>query len=235
MSTGFTRMDALKHSAGSLVLALALLLPVALHAADTTGAQSRQRSSSDGQTSKAKLDELDQVTIESERPDSPIAAWFRRMAGEYRATGALVYAGGSPLGVRGTTTCAIFGTGPGLQCTLNLQSADGMTHLAPGVFLFGFDLDRPQIRFMAVESTGSGEGSVGKLKGATATFRAECVLPDGQLCWRTTAITARPNSDQVRMEVTIEVRGVTAAHYEIDMTRLPGTGSDAKVGTTLRP
>jgi hypothetical protein len=183
-------MSAAIHGTNALtgwLIALALLSP------DAVNAQARGPSSSvpvqpgmdPGQVAaahQAKLAELD--------------VWLRRLAGQFQYDGIKDPRKES---ARGLGHCVGIGTGPGVQCVVNLSwpSTNGRPGRAthePAVTLYGIDTNAEGIRRLEVNSKGIPEDALGFLKGNMATFKPGCVnQPEVPPCRRFIRIEAAPD------------------------------------------
>jgi hypothetical protein len=103
--------------------------------------------------------------------------------------------------IKGMGDCVAIGTGPGVQCVLNVKWQDfyevvspedlepdepappvgvftlpgGASYLDPAMALYGLDPGKSAINFLLVDSKGLPEGTLGLIKGNRATFKTPCV------------------------------------------------------------
>ncbi len=153
-----------------------------------------------------------------------IAAWLRRLVGRYSVEGMVevTYPGyrcvpdpdepgaGDPppepvpycKAMKGKGDCTGIGTGPGVQCVLNVTWEDlyevvypkelkpnqrynplagvynlpgGVSSLGPSMLLFGLDPGKSAINHLLVDNKGLPEGGLGSIAGDRATFKTPCV------------------------------------------------------------
>jgi hypothetical protein len=168
--------------------------------------------------------ELDEVLVVGRRPTrnrDSIAIWLRRLVGRFGNTGTVqIGAGGTPLPVKGATHCVAVGAGPGTSCMIMLEAPNIQTHLQPGAFILGLDLETPTIRFTSLDDTGVAVGTTGELRDDTAVFRTPCAASHARTCESTTRITARSNTGSVRLRVEIRTDDRVSARYDIEQVRL---------------
>jgi hypothetical protein len=144
---------------------------------------------------------LEDVVTPTAAPD----VWLRRLVGRFEFDG-MVSAGPCPppapedgsappaplcSGVKGMADCVAVGTGPGVQCVLNVSWQDmfdvnftdgkvynlpgGVSYLDPAMLLFGIDPGKVAINDLLVDNKGLPEGGPGYISGNRATFRTTCV------------------------------------------------------------
>jgi hypothetical protein len=102
--------------------------------------------------------------------------------------------------IKGVGDCIGIGTGPGVQCVLNVTWQDmhdmvteetnpdftknetgifnlpgGVAYLSPAVMLFGLDPGHAAISYLLVDNKGLPEGGTGQVNGNRATFKTTCV------------------------------------------------------------
>jgi hypothetical protein len=176
-------------SHGIRAVVITLLGCVALLACDAARAQPR---------SEPKLED---VITPTPAPD----VWLRRLVGRFEFDG-MVSAGPCPppatedgssppaplcTGVRGIGDCIAVGTGPGVQCVLNVSWQDmhdvnfqdgkvyslpgGVSYLDPAMLLFGLDPGKAAVNYLLVDNKGLPEGGLGTIAGNRGTFRTTCV------------------------------------------------------------
>lgn len=146
----------------------------------------------------------------------PVAVgnWLRQLVGKYRFEGMvqIVYTppssadplypcvkDGAPTdycqSVKGKGDCVAIGTGPGVQCVLNVEWRDiyeivnssglepagafnlpgGVSYMNPSMSLFGLDPGTAGINHLLVDNKGLPEGGIGSVAGDRATFKTPCV------------------------------------------------------------
>jgi hypothetical protein len=89
--------------------------------------------------------------------------------------------------IKGKGDCVGIGTGPGVQCILNVGWPDiyvdqgqynlpgGVAYLDPAMILFGLDPGRSAITYLLVDNKGLPEGGPGTISGNRAIFKTSCV------------------------------------------------------------
>jgi hypothetical protein len=157
-----------------------------------------------------------------------IAEWLHRLTGRFKYDGMIQMGacaqlapaeGGPPpppsdmcQGMGGISDCVSVGSGPGVQCILNVTWQDiyavdhengsvtelMVSYLDPAMELYGLDPGRAAINRLVVNNKGIGEAGVGSIKGNVATFKSPCAntpLSDtGERCFRTVRIEVKPES-----------------------------------------
>jgi hypothetical protein len=158
-------------------------------------------------------------------PPAPMDVWLRRLVGKYEFDGMVevVYYEDhrcAPLppdpnsqdapppfvpycsAIKGKGDCVGIGTGPGVQCVLNVSWEDlyevisptsntdgsvntdpvgvfnlpgGVSNLNPAMSLFGMDPGKQGINLLLVDNKGLPEGTMGVITGNRATFKTPCV------------------------------------------------------------
>jgi hypothetical protein len=144
-----------------------------------------------------------------------VGTWLRQLVGKYRFEGMvqIVYtppSSATPLypcvregvptdycqSVKGKGDCVAVGTGPGVQCILNVEWRDiyeivnsssldepagvfnlpgGVSYMNPSMSLFGLDPAKATINHLLVDNKGLPEGGMGSVAGNRATFKTPCV------------------------------------------------------------
>lgn len=173
-------------------------------------------------------DELDEVLVLGQKPPKPernrddIAVWLRRLAGRFNNQGTLARgeSGDSKLPVMGATDCVRIGEGPGLHCVIMLEAPNVETHLKPGAFMLGVDLETPTIRYTSIDDTGASVGATGDLRGDTATFTTPCKSSLARACITTTCFTAQRGSGTVRLQVETVMDGRVISRYDVSQMRV---------------
>jgi hypothetical protein len=146
----------------------------------------------------------------------PVAAdvWLRRLVGRYRIEGMVEVVYDHPdyiehrcgplppdpnqsdnppppavpycSGIKGKGDCVGIGSGPGVQCILDVSWQDiytqlganlpgGVSYLSPAMLLFGLDPTQAAIHHLLVDNKGLPEGGPGANTGNRATFKTTCV------------------------------------------------------------
>ena len=148
-------------------------------------------------------------------------------------------------GIKGKGDCVGIGSGPGVQCILNVRWTDmydvdegiynlpgGISNLAPSMLLFGMDPNRAGINYLLVDNKGLPEGGLGSNAGNRATFSTPCVNapslfaamkeppPPPQECIRTLRIEARPDARVLYLSVEIEINDDLWTRYDMTMRRV---------------
>lgn len=166
--------------------------------------------------------ELDQVLLADREPlanRDDIALWLRRLVGRFRIEGTLERSL-DRLPVLGMVDCVNVDRGPGLNCAIRLEAPNIDTHLNPGAFILGMDPEAPMVRYTSVDDTGVGVGATGSLWGDTAAFRTPCKSSSARTCTTTTRISAPPGSDNLRLQIDINMDGKVTASYDIQQVRV---------------
>jgi hypothetical protein len=157
-------------------------------------------------------------------PPVPPEEWLRRLVGKYKFDGLVQVVALGDCGplppdpanqettseappepycrtIKGKGDCVAIGTGPGVQCILNVSWQDmyeivypttsegevntdpagvfelpgGPSYLDPSMALFGIDPGKSEINYLLVDQKGMPEGGLGYVRSNRATFRSECV------------------------------------------------------------
>lgn len=189
-------------------------------------------------------------------PPTAADVWLRRLAGGYQVEGLVEVRGkgGCPAycgGIKGKADCVAIGTGPGVQCVLNLAWTDiyetdyeaggifnvpgGVSYLDPAMMLFGLDPGENAIRYLLVDNKGLPEGGPGSNAGNRATFRTTCVNapalfsamnPDGEpyrTCDRTIRFEAKPDASIVYLWIDIDINDNNFTSFMLSLRRTPKT------------
>lgn len=128
--------------------------------------------------------------------------WLKRLVGSYDVDGMVNVVAKGGCGeegaycetVRGKGDCIGIGSGPGVQCILQLAWPDmyeivfppeedagtynlpgGVSNLGPAMALFGLDPGKSAVHYMLVDQKGLSEGGLGLNTGSRMTFRSPCV------------------------------------------------------------
>jgi hypothetical protein len=183
--------------------------------------------------------------------------WLRRLVGRYRFEG-LIQAGPQadgcgPLpgaaeesmpaetctGVKGMGDCVGIGTGPGVQCVLNVTWIDlwiqsdtdvkaaAISYLDPAMILIGLDPGNSAFNYMLVNNKGLTEAGLGFISGNRVTFKNKLCATRSLHCVPSMHFEAKPDSDVLYLRIEYEPDDVNA----IDDTPFPDGGS---VVMTLR-
>lgn len=141
-------------------------------------------------------------------PPTEVEVWLRRLVGRFRVDGmieafdqpdqdkALLQLVGQE-SIKGMGDCVAVGSGPGVQCVLNIAWQDifqivmpddpegrptgvfnmpgGASFLNPAMALFGIDPGKAGIHYLLVDNKGLPEGGLGSNSGNRATLRTSCV------------------------------------------------------------
>lgn len=159
-------------------------------------------------------------------PPTPPELWLGRLVGKYKFEGLVQVVAKGDCGplppdpakqdqqseappepycrtIKGKGDCAAIGTGPGVQCVLNVYWQDmyetafqkseadatevdasptgvfelpgGFSYLDPAMALFGVDPVKAEIHYLLVDNKGMPEGGPGAVVGNRATFQTRCV------------------------------------------------------------
>jgi len=142
--------------------------------------------------------------------------WLKRLVGRYRIEGMVHVVAKGPCGqlppdpaqsenppppppvycesVKGMADCVAIGSGPGVQCILQINWPDmyetvyppeddvgvfnlpgGVANLAPAMALFGLDPGKSALNYLLVDQKGLSEGGEGFNSGSRMVFRTPCV------------------------------------------------------------
>jgi hypothetical protein len=161
-------------------------------------------------------------------PPTEMDVWLRRLVGRFQFDGLVhVVSMGdcAPLPPEGSETpppfvsacapvegvadCIAIGTGPGVQCVLNVRWNDlydvdfeggsvtaapgAVSYLNPSMALFGLDPGQASINYLLVDNKGLPEGGLGSNTGNQAKFETDCVNLD-VYCQRIIRIEAKPDA-----------------------------------------
>jgi len=106
-------------------------------------------------------------------------AWLTRLAGQFKYEGMVNPYSPAPRGVSGRSDCIRIGSGPGVQCILEVKWPERWSigapvpphpDLNPAMVLFGFEPGRARLHYLQVNNKGIAQGGAGVLKGSTATL-----------------------------------------------------------------
>jgi len=190
---------------------------------------------------------------------SDMAAWLPRIVGRFRYEGMVDFntepadPGGAasdpppdPLkmkSARGLGDCIRIGTGPGVQCVLNVTWPEewdphgqpvegGDQFLKPALVLYGLDPNAAVLRYLQLDAGGLVQDGPAPLQGDTVswTYTTTCVQSGNGVqpsCRRTTRIYAPAGGKTVQTSIEIDkwdqgnARWVKVAAYMLDMHRVP--------------
>ncbi len=112
---------------------------------------------------------------------------------------------------RGKADCIAIGTGPGVQCVINVVWPEewgslggaveaGVSFLGPAAILYGLDPNAALVRYLMLNTNGTGEAEAGVLKGDTVTwtFNTRCESSSIDRCRRITRFRAPPGDKSAR-------------------------------------
>lgn len=233
-----------------------------------------------------KIVESGGKTFEPVTDPAEIGVWLRQLAGRYRFEGTIEILGeeasydysphqcGSlppppseegdlPIApvpyctqVHGVGDCVAIGSGPGVQCVLDVSwveqfdvTAEGafelpgfVPFLSPAMILFGLDPGEAGIRFLLVNHKGLPEGGVGRVAGNRATFHTPCVNGPSTLlamrprllveerplqsCVRVIRVDAKPDSSVVHWSMDIEINDRVFTRSEMTLRREQSVAPD---------
>jgi hypothetical protein len=199
-------------------------------------------------------------------PPTEMEVWLRRLVGRFRVDGmiqafhqpdpekfALVLVGQES--IQGMGDCVSVGTGPGVQCVMNMAWEDifqivlppeapagffnvpgGVSFLNPAMALFGIDPGEAGIHYLLVDNKGLPEGGVGFNSGSRVTFKTSCVnapkllaamIPDKpyRTCDRVIRIDARPEARVMNLAMDIAINDIVLTRVELTLRRDPGVGA----------
>jgi hypothetical protein len=179
-----------------------------------------------------------------------IAEWLQRLVGKFRHEG-MVQVGECTRRlllddslvptddcqpITGNSDCVSIGSGPGVQCMLNVTWLDifsqGLeetlvSYLDPAMQLYGVDPQNAAISHLVVDNKGLAEGAAGTIKGDTATFRMPWVnkplCPDLTPRYRVMRIQAKSESRLlfVRLGTACGNSGAVEDYAVMTLRRLP--------------
>lgn len=120
--------------------------------------------------------------------------------------------------VQGKGDCIEFGSGPGLQCVINLvwpqvwrgtgkAQLGGVSDLNPAMILAGVAPASGGIRFLLVDQKGLAHPGSSTLRGDTAATSPACVnMPGMQNCKQTVRLTARADGRSPQLVISTSMR-----------------------------
>jgi hypothetical protein len=164
--------------------------------------------------------------------------------------------------IHGKGDCISVGTGPGVQCILDVvwQEIYEVTdegafnlpgfvpYMNPAMELFGLDPGRAGVGHLLVDHKGLPESTLGFIKGNRLVFKAPCVnapvlfgamkldrVDDRilQTCERITYIDAKVDSKVVHMSVDIEINGLTFTRIQMTLRRIAVAESEGAATPAL--
>jgi hypothetical protein len=168
--------------------------------------------------------------VNTPTPDPGV--WLGRLVGKFRFEGVVGPAEGAP--ASGTGDCVAIGTGPGVQCILNVTWIDAyptsslnppppgaVSYLDPAVILFGLDPGSSRIRNLVVDNKGLPEHGTGVVKGNVARFTSHCVN-EPIACERIIGIEARPDARILYMWIEFRNKFTheTGGYIELSLRRV---------------
>lgn len=165
------------------------------------------------------LDEIQVSALGPARNRDFIILWLRQLPGRFVNEGTLLQQGNT-IAVSGRSECVGIGAGPGVRCVIMLAAPGIDTHLNPGAYMLGLDLERPMAQYMSIDDTGVAAVAAGELRGDTFRFQTPCRAGSARTCTSTTRISTRPGSDTIRLRVDIRVDGRLTTQYDITQTRV---------------
>jgi hypothetical protein len=118
--------------------------------------------------------------------------------------------------IAGKIDCVAIGTGPGVQCVINIVWSEEwvggkpvpVAYLDPSMMLFGLGPQHGEINMLLVDDHGLAEGGAGRIGGNTAVFMVPCTnarvenMPEAT-CERITRFEARPDARLVHAWIDI--------------------------------
>jgi hypothetical protein len=149
--------------------------------------------------------EINLINLQPVTEPAQVEEWLRRLVGRFKYDGMVQLgdcapvppvAGGPPpppshlcQGISGKSDCVAIGTGPGVQCVLNVTWRDIyqvdyenggvnemlVSFLDPAMELYGVEPATLTVRRFLVNNKGLAASGRGSIKGNTATFRSPCV------------------------------------------------------------
>jgi hypothetical protein len=108
--------------------------------------------------------------------------WLRRLAGQFRYEGMANPYAREPRPVSGRSDCMQVGSGPGVQCVLDVKWPERWLgtnpmpphpNLDPSMMLFGFEPSGDHLHFLQVDNKGIAQGGTGVLSGNMAKLMTD--------------------------------------------------------------
>lgn len=178
--------------------------------------------------------EVDDTALPTITEPAQVAAWLQRLTGRFKYDGMIQMGpcaeapsaeGGPPsppsgdycTGIKGKSDCVNVGSGPGVQCILNVTWQDllhvdfesgqveelSVSFLDPAMELYGLEPGRRAINRLLVNNKGIADSGSGSIRGNTATFKSPCTNPASTTaadeCVRTVRIEAKPDARLVHV------------------------------------
>jgi hypothetical protein len=191
-----------------------------------------------------------------------VAAWLQRLTGRYKYDGMIqmanvcveVPAEGPPpppselcQGIRGKSDCIAVGTGPGVQCILNVTWQDIYTtdfengtvnevmvsYLDPAMELYGLQPGKLAMSRLIVNNKGIAEGGDGFIKGNTAVFSAPCANAATVGCYRIVRVEAKAEARLLYVWFSMKIEPEIETTYAV-MT-LRRVSAEEESAPTLKP
>jgi hypothetical protein len=191
-----------------------------------------------------------------------VAGWLQRLPGRYKYDGMIQMdvcsqvpsEGGPPpppsdkcQGIKGKSDCIAIGTGPGVQCILNVTWQDIFTvdfesgtatesmvsYLDPAMELYGLEPGKLAMSRLIVNNKGIAEGGNGFIKGNTAFFSSPCANAASVGCYRIVRIEAKPDSSLLYVWFSTKIEPEPETTYGV-MT-LRRVAPEEESAPTLKP
>jgi hypothetical protein len=140
---------------------------------------------------------------------------------------------------KGMGDCIAIGSGPGVQCVINVvwqeewtpkgQAVEGgVSFLGPAATIYGFDPMASKIRYLILNTKGIAESETGVLKGDTLSwiFDTHCESSGMNRCRQVTRVAALPDGNTIRTSIDIEkwdlrdLRWWRLTTFSLDMHRV---------------
>jgi hypothetical protein len=172
--------------------------------------------------------EINFKAIEPVTEPAQVEEWLRRLVGRFKYDGMVQMGdcapvpsanGGAPppptdlcQGITGKSDCITIGSGPGVQCVLNVTWRDiflvdfengeareiMVSYLDPAMELYGLEPGSLSISRLLVNNKGLAENGRGSIKGHIAKFKSPCVNTvvsrNAEECYRILRIEAKPDA-----------------------------------------
>lgn len=234
-----------------VVLVLALLLPVPAMCAGFACAKSN------GSGDRQSLDDPTKSsgrTSEDLTSARDLQAWLKRLAGQYTYSGFVDLCGNGNTSdqrpVTGKAECFATNALPVVHCRVNVRwpaaykengtpVLGGISNLAPAELLFGMEIPTNPMTvgkgpngfglvITQLDSKGEAEWASGELFGDTFHSREACTEIPGE-CHKIWRITARPDSDEISMQVDVVIdrRRVLRQAFVLHRRPVPGMGGSS--------
>jgi len=198
---------------------------------------------------KGAQDELQEIVVNGAKVKTgtrDLQAWLKLLVGKYTYEGYVDLCGKGNVAdmrpVTGGSDCIASGSGPNVQCTVNVRWPEakgengepvlsGVSSLLPAFVIYALEnryipekrVDELRLMFTQVDNKGVAEWASGDLEDDTFTSREPCVGIAGG-CQKTTRITATPDSNEVSMQVDVDIDNRRVLRQTFLLHRQSGNG-----------